>query len=867
MGLYIHRPASTFYWSLGDQSSDNDSASSVTANTWYHVAWTRSGSTNDRLYVNGSVVVGPVNLVETSVAADASYGIDAYSTLSNFDLFAAKIWSVELTAAEVAQERWAIRPVKTASLWRWVPCWNATNLVDLSGNNSNPTVGGTLASQDNPPVSWGTRVWVVPFVTAGGGGVTGAGAVTLGSLTASGAGAVAITGASAVTFGALIGSAAGAVAVVGSGVATLGALALAGAGATAIAGAGAITLDTLTAAGAGAVAVVGSGAATLGTLTASGAGVVGSAGGLTLPTFRSSSTARSRTSSITATLPDGATQSDEILAYLSLYSSFVVNAAPTDWTQVATGSNGVSELIVYRYTVPASPPSDFTWTLSGADDAQIALVCYQDVDDVSPVMDYAGSAASPNTGTPLTIPSVTLTAGAMVVAGWGSNNAAYLTVTNTNPAGWTTRADLRGTAYGGVTVLDKSFASSGATGTANVTVSAGYVAYVVAVALTGVTSGSGATGSAAITLGTLTAAGAGTVAVTGAGAATLGAVTLTSAGAVAVAGNGAATLGGVTLAASGAVAVVGAGAATLGGVTVAGAGAVPATGAAGITLDTLTSTAAGVVAVAGSASVTLGAVTVSASGTVAIVGAGAVTLGAVTTTGAGVVAIVGAGAATLGAVTVAATGAVGNIPITGGAAITLGALSASGAGTVAVVGSGVLTLGALTAAGTGVVPVTGAGAATLGALTLSALGGSGTGGQAAITLGTLTLSAAGVVAVTGASAITLDAVSLSSAGTVPVVGAGAATLGALTSVATGVIPVTGAASVTLGVVTIVAAGYSETPGDVNGAADIVFGGLSVAGVGVVLFVATFGRVTGPGTRGSAVGASGVGTVPGPRESK
>jgi hypothetical protein len=360
--------------------------------------------------------------------------------------------------------------------------------------------------------------------------------------------------------------------------------------------------------------------------------------------------------------------------------------------------------------------------------------------------------------------------------------------------------------------------------------------------------GGGVTGDASVTLGALTAAGAGTVAVAGAGAATLGSLTATGAGIVAITGASAPSVGALAVAGAGTVAIAGAASVTLGAVTVSSAGtigAAPVEGTAVIALGALTNTASGVVSVVGSAAMTLGALAGSGAGAVAIAGASAKTLGALTVIAAGTVAIAGAASATLGTVTVTAAGAVGTVPIAGAATIALGALSVSGAGVVAVVG---------------------AGAATLGALTLGAFGGSGTGGEAVISFGALTLNAIGVVVVTGAGEIALGAITGAAAGSVLVTATGAAALGTLTSEGAGVIAITGAASVALGAVTLTGAGYSEAPGDANGTADIVLGGLTAAGVVVVLFVATFGRVTGPGARGNTAGASGVGTVPGPRES-
>ena len=117
-----------------------------------------------------------------------------------------------------------------------------------------------------------------------------------------------------------------------------------------------------------------------------------------------------------------------------------------------------------------------------------------------------------------------------------------------------------------------------------------------------------------------------------------------------------------------------------------------------------------------------------------------------------------------------------------------GPLTATAAGTVDVVGTTSTTLGPLTVVGEGVVgepPREATLAATLGALT-----GAGTGtvdvvGTTTATLGAVTLTGLGGLDITGAASVTLGAVTTTGTGTVDVVGTTAATLGALTAAGTG----------------------------------------------------------------------------------
>jgi hypothetical protein len=236
------------------------------------------------------------------------------------------------------------------------------------------------------------------------------------------------------------------------------------------------------------------------------------------------------------------------------------------------------------------------------------------------------------------------------------------------------------------------------------------------------------------------------------------------------------------------------------------------------------------------------------------------TLGVLTVTGAGVIAVTGALAGTLGSLAVAATAVV---TVKGSVTATLGALTAAGTGVAPIIGTATITLGALTLTATGIVAVTGALAGTLGSLTVAALGFVGEvpiQGTLAATLGNLTLTATGVVPVTGTLSATLGVLTLAGASVVPVTGAVSGTLGALVVAAAGAVTVTGSANVVLGELTLSAAGYVGDIPAITGTLNITLGSLTVAGAGVVMFVTTFGRVTGPGGRGTVSGPKASSTI-------
>ena len=235
------------------------------------------------------------------------------------------------------------------------------------------------------------------------------------------------------------------------------------------------------------------------------------------------------------------------------------------------------------------------------------------------------------------------------------------------------------------------------------------------------------------------------------------------------------TLGTLTAAGTGSSPITGTSAVTLGTLTAAGTGSSPITGTSSVTLGTLTVSGTANAIAGGTLSTTLGTLTVSGTGTVAdtfVYGTANITLGALTLSGTGSSPIIGTATPTLGTLTLSSTG---SAPIIGTSNVTLGTLTVSGTGTAQFQNNGTanITLGTLTAAGTGSAPITGTGAVTLGALTSAGTGSAPITGNATRTLGTLTLSATGAsnAPVVGNANITLGAMSvMTSNGHVPVLG-------------------------------------------------------------------------------------------------
>jgi hypothetical protein len=104
-----------------------------------------------------------------------------------------------------------------------------------------------------------------------------------------------------------------------------------------------------------------------------------------------------------------------------------------------------------------------------------------------------------------------------------------------------------------------------------------------------VASGGPITGSAAITLGSLTSSGTGTLSITGTASRTLAALTSTGTGTLAIAGTAAPTLAALTSTGSGTLSITGSGTVTLGALASSGTATLDITGTAAATLDDLTS--------------------------------------------------------------------------------------------------------------------------------------------------------------------------------------------------------------------------------------------------------------------------------------
>jgi hypothetical protein len=127
---------------------------SLSANTWYHVAIVRSANNSRIIYLNGSVEVNHTSNISGRPAPSRNE-IGGFST-SNVDVINArfsgvKMWSEALTREEILAEMNWLYPVRWRGLYLCAPLLSGHNDVfDVSGNGRHLSVSGTLTTADGP---------------------------------------------------------------------------------------------------------------------------------------------------------------------------------------------------------------------------------------------------------------------------------------------------------------------------------------------------------------------------------------------------------------------------------------------------------------------------------------------------------------------------------------------------------------------------------------------------------------------------------------------------------------------------------------------------------------------------------------------
>ena len=134
------------------------SGGSVSVDTWVHLCLVRESVTSLKAYLDGTLVAThTADATGRSAVTRQEMGGQSASNNGplNGRIALAKMWSAALTPAEIALERETARPCRFTDLWNWAPLMLATELVDYGGNARDWTAGGTLTTEDGPPVHWG----------------------------------------------------------------------------------------------------------------------------------------------------------------------------------------------------------------------------------------------------------------------------------------------------------------------------------------------------------------------------------------------------------------------------------------------------------------------------------------------------------------------------------------------------------------------------------------------------------------------------------------------------------------------------------------------------------------------------------------
>jgi hypothetical protein len=142
---------------------------SLTVGTWAHAAMTYNGTTLIG-YIDGAQVV-----TGGSGGGNPSTQIEIFQSESgewfNGCAAAVKIYSAVLTAAEIQDEMRLYLPVRFTNLNSFYPLLTVgDDQVDFSGAGLTLTVGGTLATEDGPPIPWKGRGRRFTLFVGGGGG-------------------------------------------------------------------------------------------------------------------------------------------------------------------------------------------------------------------------------------------------------------------------------------------------------------------------------------------------------------------------------------------------------------------------------------------------------------------------------------------------------------------------------------------------------------------------------------------------------------------------------------------------------------------------------------------------------------------------
>ena len=138
-----------------------DFASAPSDNAWFFWALTCSG-TGAGTFIGYWVAASGAAFVSANQAGvsfapgSMLWGEDTFDAWVDGRIAGVKVWDAVLTSAELWSERWSLTPVRRANLHLFAPGFRHTDLEDMSGNGKTLTAGGTLSTEEGPPVPWRT---------------------------------------------------------------------------------------------------------------------------------------------------------------------------------------------------------------------------------------------------------------------------------------------------------------------------------------------------------------------------------------------------------------------------------------------------------------------------------------------------------------------------------------------------------------------------------------------------------------------------------------------------------------------------------------------------------------------------------------
>lgn len=179
---------------LYDGNASLTGSNVLTVGTWFHfglVIQNPTDAQDDLLgYLNGALILTNADINDGVVTGGANtlrVGNNRDNEFLNGCAAAIKVYSgVELTPAEIAAEMRQYLPVRTANLNGWYPLWGNGDLTDYSGSANSWTVGGTLGTEDGPPIPWKAdhKSHFIPAAAAPSGDIAGTAALVFGQAAA-----------------------------------------------------------------------------------------------------------------------------------------------------------------------------------------------------------------------------------------------------------------------------------------------------------------------------------------------------------------------------------------------------------------------------------------------------------------------------------------------------------------------------------------------------------------------------------------------------------------------------------------------------------------------------------------------------------